>query len=347
MRRVTLTSNAAGEVRVTTCRTMKRGEPAKQAAEALLVYCPVLQDSISTGHFATKAGYGWQPTGRQFTPTARRRLREFGGLVDSTALATSVFLTGTLPGSSPSAMGALAAWSAWVVSRLSQWLRDTFPSVMFFGVWEYQRRGALHLHLCVQVSTSEDAKWLTQNWKRRWAALIDGVSTRSGVDLWQRTDGTTWQQKRWKLRTDAQVVEKSVSRYLSKYLGKSALACLRSSALPPSSWWFASRNLQEAAAASRVKVDLPTLDNTLALNLYQSIAGEICATSSVTYPVVNPYDASQYTVIGLMPSAVAGVLMRALRDNIKVLSRGEALHTPDRLLSVPEVATMFAALRGP
>ncbi len=323
------------------------GGKAAKLPDANLVYCPILQDSISTGHFATKAGYGWQPDGRKFTSCARRRLREFGGLIDGGSLTRTCFLTGTLPGSSKDSVGALAAWSSWVVSRLSQWLRDRFPSVRFFGVWEYQRRGALHLHICVETPSPEAARWLTQIWKRRWAALIDGVSTRSGVDLWKRTDGTTWQQKRWKLRTDAQVVEKSVSRYLSKYLGKSALACLASSALPPSSWWFASRNLQQAAAAARLKVELPLLDDSLALNLYQSIAGEICATASTVYPINNHYDATQYTVLGLMPSAVAGTLMRALLENCKMLSRTRSEKPGDRLLSIPEVATMFAALRGP
>lgn len=321
--RLAIKGNCAGDVRLIIQSDKRVSRYVGAQAPGALVGSSKLQDDICSGHFAIKPGYGWQPDGKRFGSLAKQRLREFGALVDQQGKERTVFLTGTLPGSSPDAVKAMAAWSGWIVSRLSQWLRDRFESVEFFGVWEYQRRGALHLHCVVKLQTVEEASWLKENWKRRWVGLIDGVCVRSMQDLWQRHCGNSWSQKRWMIRTDAQSVEKSVARYLCKYLSKSSDKSRKKIALPPLTWWFASQVLRSEARTGRVAYVVNGLTLEHAHCLFESIGASLVDIGSRVFSIRNKWDARYAGLICLLPSSIAGMVLRDLSGLVKTIACGD------------------------
>jgi hypothetical protein len=66
-----------------------------------------------------------------------------------------VFVTLTLPHDNPDTYEALARQSSYVVNRLSQYLRNNYPEGIYArcGAWEYQKRGALHYHLYLGIQS--------------------------------------------------------------------------------------------------------------------------------------------------------------------------------------------------
>lgn len=309
---IRLRANASGEIRLTCAPDKPPPGIAVGGLQRSLVGSTLLQDSIYTGYAAMRSGYGWTPDGRVFGGAARRKLKEFGALLDSGPLEHCAFLTGTIPGSTVDALMAVATWSGWLTSRLSQWLRDRFPGAVFFGVWEYQKRGALHMHLIVRCIDAIDIRRLMDMWKKRWCRLLDGVSTRAGVDVWARPDGTTWDAARWKVRTDAQVVERSCGRYLAKYLSKSACKVRTENRFPPSAWWFACRTLRQNAARDEIDISWTNIAPENAHENFSVMAGTICGAAAESFPLTNKWDHRQAGVIGLLPAAAGGVLVREL-----------------------------------
>jgi hypothetical protein len=177
-------------------------------------------------------------------------------------------------------------------------------------VWEYQKRGALHLHVAVRLQDGVECQRLKNTWKRRWIALIDKIGERSGTDMFQKCDGTTWQDRRWVVRTDAQTVEKSVSRYLSKYCSKTSDKRRKKTLYPPASWWFASANLRSQAKALRTEYTLQGLTLGEAHNIFESLGGFLSSASSCVYRLYNKWDSRQEGLICLMPPSIAGILIR-------------------------------------
>lgn len=311
--RLKLTTDCAGEVRLSLLEDLAKPRVSAPIAADSLVCSSFLQEGIYKNSTSQKAGYGRALDKRNFTSLAKRRLREFGALIDQGALENVVFLTGTLPGSTPAAMGAVAQWSSWVVSRLAQWFRDRFPGCLYFGVWEFQRRGALHLHVCVRTANSTEARKLKQSWKRRWLGLLDGVENRSGVDIFEKQKGGSWKFSRWIVRTDAQTVVKSVARYLSKYTSKGSVKARNAQVFSPARWWFASQTLSKTAAEQRTIIHVSKLTLSHATSLFESIAAKLVESTSKSYPVFSIFDARFKGLISLAPPAVVGVLMRELK----------------------------------
>jgi len=343
--RLTLKANGAGELRCILARDKPTPSAHVLPVRTDLVGSKLLQDCICVGHFATKPGYGFAPNGRKLSNLARQRLREFGAIADQQPRNRSVFLTGTLPGSTRESLIALAEWSAWVVSRLTQWFRDQYPGALFFGVWEYQRRGALHLHACVTLTDEAEARELKQRWKMRWANLLDGVGRRARTDVWSKQCGGTWDLARWKLRTDASTVEKSVGRYLSKYLSKGNRSKMGESPLPPTSWWFAAKNLRNEAEARRLEMTISNLDPATARDVYERLAGEVAGTSHKVFPMSNVWDHGYSGVMGFMAPAAAGCFIRAYAPLLRTLHLDAPERSRDAPVSFSELCQMFGALK--
>lgn len=302
-----------------------------------------LQDVIYSGHMLTKAGYGWLPDGTQFGARSRLRLKEICSSIDSGPLENLVFLTGTLPGSHRDALVAISEWSSWVVTRLTQWLRDKFPLAKYCGVWEFQRRGALHMHVIVRTETSGEARALLGAWKSRWIALLDGVKRRSGKDVWKRNRGDSWESARWVCKTDAQRVEKSATRYLSKYLSKSACKLRSGAAFPPVRWWFASQTLKQEAQAARRRIEFRLMGVQNVNDLFERVSAQIADMASVAYPLRNRFDITAQGIIGLMPPAIAGAVWRSLAEAFQPLRRSPPAHD-DR--GVPGIYSVVSLVAG-
>lgn len=192
-------------------------------------------------------GYGTLPAKpTRFGLAARRALLRSGGALEKTAPTHEVlFLTGTLPGSTEDSFRSLAEYSAYIVNGLKAWIANYAPSKLDFYVWEYQKRGALHLHYAVHVPDERSRDYILKSFREWWIQILHRVGDKSGVDMFRKNASKTWLGDESKVRAVAEVCRKSVARYLAKYLSKSAAPKRGAArAFTPSRWWGVSRPLK-------------------------------------------------------------------------------------------------------
>lgn len=160
--------------------------------------------------------------------------------------------TATLPGSTKEAMESLSCWSAYLMhnfrTRISRWLVRRGYRVLWCSVWEWQKRGALHLHVAVALPRDLVGSFEAFA-KRVWVKLLRNVTDKSGIDLFGRSYGGTWLGGELPHCCKLVVVTSSSAGYLAKYLSKSeskrygvmAFFC-------PSRWWGSSWAVKEELA---------------------------------------------------------------------------------------------------
>lgn len=323
--RLVLATNAAGDIRLQCLRDKVHIEAPPPVAAPLLDCSSLFQEMTTRVKDSIRAGFGKISTRNTLSRYAKTLVRESGAILDNGPLRSLVFLTGTLPGSTPEALQALSAWSGWVVQTLSQWIRDNAPRAQYLGVWEYQKRGALHVHICIRAESALQANRLRWRWKARWIKVLDSLEKRSGVDMYARLEGGSWRDSKWVTQADAQQVEKSVARYLSKYLSKGAGKARRRCEDPPSRWVFVSRSLAASARSERKSITIPNLSLAAGLDFFERLGSEIaeCAKTAAVY--VSPYDYQVKGCIALTTPQNAGMLFRSLNSLFRAMgARGRA-----------------------
>ena len=333
--RLLLELNGAGDLRLKTLRDKPVPRQLMEPEAALLVCSSKLPEMTTSASQSKKTGYGKLPSGVKFTRYGRQIVREAGAALDAGRISRTVFLTGTLPGSTLESFRALAAWSAWTVKTLLQWILDTDGEALSFGVWEFQKRGALHLHLCIQASSSKLANEFKLRWKARWIRILDGIGRRSGIDLYSRGESGTWSGQKFITRTDAQTVEKSCGRYLSKYLSKGSVISSKACATPPARWWFISAALRRRISAQRISYEVRRLSIADAIESFEKIGGEMAADRQKIYAYRSPYDCMVKGVIALCSPIEASLLF----DRIKAAMR---IHQPEADYFVKALMEVFA-----
>lgn len=193
-------------------------------------------------------GYGLLPLRpTSFGINAKRKIIRAGGALEKSINSPSecLFLTGTLPGSTEESFKAIAQYSGYVVNALKAWVSNRVRSKLDFYCWEYQKRGALHFHYCVHVPDDEARSQIKDGFKEWWIGILKRVGEKSGTDLFRKNDKYTHLSDTSKVRAVAEICRKSPSRYLAKYLSKSA-NCMKGRArfFTPSRWWGTSRPLK-------------------------------------------------------------------------------------------------------
>lgn len=343
--RFVLSTNCAGDIRLQTLRDKVDMQKRAPVTVPPLVCSSQFQELTTAQRTGPAPGFGKISTRNTFTRYAKTLIREAGALLDNGPRECLSFLTGTLPGSTDDALGALAAWSGWVIRTVEQWIRDYAPGALFFGVWEYQKRGALHLHVCVRTQQPNESKLLRARWKERWRKVIDAVSKKSQIDLWKRKDGLSWNTSKWVLRTDAQQVEKSVANYLGKYLSKGSSTARKRCECPPAAWWFCPRVLRAKIRALRHKLELRALSLAAAIDLLELAAGRVAEQAVKVFSYVSPYDVSVKGVVVLASPTMAGAMFRELSLVFGVLA-GEARAAPRHWLrAIDKAYTLFDGSR--
>lgn len=224
----------------------EREEPGG-ALDPLLVRGAILETPLPDG-YALPGGYGREGRSSIFSRHARRVLIEAGAALDESAPRDEcLFITLTHPGSTNESFKALAEWSGYIVHRFKSWIAKKVPSKLDFYTWEWQKRGALHLHYCVHCPSLEAFKEIQASVKKEWIRLIDSVCERSGVDLWGRGSGGSWSGYKSVVRVEAARVKKSVASYLAKYLSKASKIGVDGEGRRffPSRWYGVSRGLRD------------------------------------------------------------------------------------------------------
>ena len=207
-------------------------------------------------------GYGGLPRRQKFSLYGRRTILHAGGALERThGHEDCLFLTVTHPGSTVESFRALAEYSAHAVKTLQGWLSRHIPNKLSIYTWEWQKRGALHLHLVLHCPDRERGEWIRANLKAEWIRILDSIAEKSGVDVYRKNRGFSWVTDKSVVRVDAQWCEKSVAAYLSKYVSKATDANKRMprNAFYPSRWYGVSRPLLQLTRELTFKVSLDSL----------------------------------------------------------------------------------------
>lgn len=205
----------------------------------------------------SRAGYGTLPTRPTvFGLNAKRQLIRAGAALETVAAPEEcLFLTGTLPGSTAAAFEAIAAYSSYIVNSLKAWIATRVKAKLDFYCWEYQKRGALHLHYCVYCPSRTDRDFILREFRAWWISALSRVGESANTDLFRQNAGWTWLNDLSKVRAVAEVCRKSPARYLSKYLSKSATPTRGAArAFVPARWWGSSRPLKQLLANLTKKI---------------------------------------------------------------------------------------------
>jgi hypothetical protein len=343
--RIRLAVNAAGDMRLTALSDKPRMQQASEPQGSALVCSDELQEMTTPPGAKTKTGFGALARRGKITRYGSRLLREAGAVLDECGRERTVFLTGTLPGGSPASIRALAEWSGWAVQTITQWLRDFDEHPQFIGVWEYQKRGALHMHLCVRCQSTAVAREIRARFKERWIRVIDAIGRRSGVDMYERKTGGTWRDEKWRTRTDAQVVEKSVGTYLSKYLSKGAKETQASCALPPSAWWFCSRAVRREVQSRRQQVEITDLSKADAAEIFQKLGATIVSQERPCFAWDSPVRADEHGITALLKPIEAWLVFSDLLREINLWRRILGQTTVIRRATIYDAACIFRACR--
>lgn len=169
---------------------------------------------------APKPGWGALPREKEFTSAQTGKILNVGACFEKLYPIPnqSCFCTLTLPGDTDEANEVLAKYSGWLVNRILQHIRDNFSEFDYFYKWEYQGRGALHLHLCLGFPEISAASEFVKRWKALAYGLLIQLCKLSGIDLFRRIQKERVSYEIY--QADAQLVQKSVARYMAKYAAK-------------------------------------------------------------------------------------------------------------------------------
>ena len=278
MKRVLISSYPNREIRVTLVRqqigkreTYETQDDSQEGAIAPdSTTCPSLktlkapkEPRESGGSEDGKApGFGGLPRPQKFSLYGRRQILRAGGALQKLLPKEDcLFLTLTLPGSTKEAMEAIARYSGMAVQLFQAWISYHIPNKLSIYTWEWQKRGALHLHLVVGCPDREKGEWICENLQREWIRILDRISEESGIDVYAKHKGFSWSSDKSVVRVDAQWCEKDVAGYLSKYVSKAHKAnkLMNGRSFYPSRWYGVSRPLLQALREMTFSVSLDSL----------------------------------------------------------------------------------------
>lgn len=170
----------------------------------------------------------------------RRQVLRSGSCFDSSDRTERLLLTGTLPGTGNKAHKALAEYSSYASKTLTNWLTRRAPGCAWQYCWEYQKRGALHIHLVVEVPV-EVSSYIQVHFKDEWNRILRKICSLSGTNLYAKT--ATYSHKNEKTQADVTICTKEPSRYISKYITKEGCHAKAFGRFPPKTWYQISRSL--------------------------------------------------------------------------------------------------------
>lgn len=232
------------------------------------------------------AGFGALPArASSFGINAKRQLIRRGAAMEDEALPEEcLFLTGTLPGSTENSFRAIAEWSSYIVHRLKAWIANYVRAKLDFYCWEYQKRGALHLHYCVHVPDCAAREMILGAFRPWWISILHRVGEKANADLFRRDSGFTHLIDESKVRAVAEVCRKSPARYLAKYLSKSCTPNRgHGRFFTPARFWGTSRPLKALCDRLTECVEIIEGGYQRIRLVWESVSHACASSDSVTY----------------------------------------------------------------
>ena len=156
------------------------------------------------------------------------------------------FWTCTLPYGRQADLDLVASRASKILNNLRNKLRYHLTKhglpAWFVGVWEYQSRGALHLHMLLPTKLSR--------WDKGYLLTIEIMDS-----LWRDAIESACPElpkSDWKSSCELATIKKSVGGYMAKYLSKSAkgLKDVHAEHHSVKSWYTVSQELREAIESS-------------------------------------------------------------------------------------------------
>lgn len=129
-------------------------------------------------------------------------------------------VTFTLPSVDSAAFRALAAWVSYAINRLNTWIGRQLGGHARAGVWEWQKRGALHYHCVLGAADPWRWKHFATLVKEQWIEILGDIGEKTGANMFQSKRGGSHLDNPHNIQVDYQIVRKSAAAYLSKYLSK-------------------------------------------------------------------------------------------------------------------------------
>lgn len=241
----------------------------------------------------------------KFGTNAKRQLLRCGAALESVCSSPSevVFLTGTLPGSTPEALQAIADWAHVIVNNLKAWLSKYCNNRYDFYVWELQKRGALHLHYATHIPDERQQSKVIERFKNEWCNLLDMVGKLGNCDMYKRGFGDRRSHPRSAVQAYAQTVRKSVASYLAKYCGKdSNKPNVYAARYFPRRWWGTSRPLKALCASLTTEVSIYVSGLQKARTYIRRIADDLTPLSSLYYEYQHKVGVGMTTINYIMRS---------------------------------------------
>ena len=229
---------------------------------------------------------------RIFSSVAGQRIREAGAAMEVASGGAMRFChctTLTLPANNWQAFECLAAYSSYAVNRLFQILRRKYSDVNYwFFCWEFQKRGALHLHIAHYHPDESEGMLIGNLLIEQWHKILCDISDNSGIDMFLAKEGD-----RCTIRTfhqhHTQPIQKSVAGYFSKYAGKS-VNCDENSyvreharTLSPKRYWGSSQQLKEIVKENSYGSLYDSPNEIEAEKRYQEMLSEILSFDIISF----------------------------------------------------------------
>lgn len=199
-----------------------------------------------------KLGYGKTPKIKFFSHRAGQKVRETGAIIDRLCGAETSrcrVVTLTIPASDIEAYKAISDYSAYAVNRLFQVIRRDYELAHWFYVYEHQKRGALHLHICVYHDNPLVSEEIGQKLCAKWRDILQDISEKRGVNL-LFSKGFNRTCELSDMQLDNQAMRLGCGAYFSKYASKNSgrfsndINSINARKYPPSSFWGRSRELK-------------------------------------------------------------------------------------------------------
>ena len=230
----------------------------------ILAALDLLNESRRSVKFAR---FGHEHKLTKLTSKAKLALREAGSILDRDYKDNIYLVTMTLPSDGRKQFELLARYSGYVIDRLQRLFRN-IPGLQYYYVWEFQKRGALHLHYAVAHSNPDTAFKAARIMRTQFYKVLRDIGSEHNIDMFasRTASGGTWanKPKQWQWSIDK--ITKSVTGYLSKYLSKGSMGFTE--AFYPARWWGCCTSLRQKVKACKIEITIAELPNDIARNAF-------------------------------------------------------------------------------
>lgn len=161
------------------------------------------------------------------------------------------FITLTFPGSTSDALKAILENASEAVRMLTKYVKQSVSSPKYCYCWEFQKRGALHLHYMLHVSDECAVAFTESQMREVWFSILSKLTAKVGVDLFGKADGGTWSEDNSSLRISVEECRMSLVTYVSKRNSKQAIF-LNGEFVTPRRWYGISNALRRDMDRERV-----------------------------------------------------------------------------------------------